>query len=185
MKEKIAELKQKIKPKQVKPVLSEPYVKKHLLIEIHLKLVTVTIDKASSNFIFIWRKYYISKLLAEVFPNKKKSISKYSQTQKSKKKLIETKNKYFKRFDLKITQQDKTLPIMYWLPKMHKTPIGARFIVASKTCCTKLLSDESYKVLKMIFNHFESFPTQSLFYTCFKKFWVVENSSLILQNWIK
>ena len=72
MKEKIAELKQKIKPKQVKPVLSEPYVKKHLLIEIHLKLVTVTIDKASSNFIFIWRKYYISKLLAEVFPNKKK-----------------------------------------------------------------------------------------------------------------
>lgn len=53
MKEKITELKQKIKPKQVKPVLSEPYVKKHLLIEIHLKLVTVTIDKASSNFIFI------------------------------------------------------------------------------------------------------------------------------------
>ena len=49
MKEKITELKQKIKPKQVKPVLSEPYVKKHLLIEIHLKLVTVTIDKASSN----------------------------------------------------------------------------------------------------------------------------------------
>ena len=73
MKEKITELKQKIKPKQVKPVLSEPYVKKHLLIEIHLKLVTVTIDKASSNFIFIWRKYYIFKLLAEVLPNKKKN----------------------------------------------------------------------------------------------------------------
>ena len=34
--------------------------------------------------------------------------------------------------NLKITEQDKTLPIMYLLPKTHKTPVGARFIVVSK-----------------------------------------------------
>ena len=27
-------------------------------------------------------------------------------------------------------------PIMYWLRKMHKTPIGSKLIVASKTCST-------------------------------------------------
>ena len=68
---------------------------------------------------------------------------------------------------------------MYWLTKMHKTPIGARFIVASKNCSTKPLSDVTSKVFKMIFHHVESFPRKSLFYTCFKKFWVVENSLLI------
>ena len=36
-----------------------------------------------------------------------------------------------KKLDLKMTEQDKTLPITYWLPKMHKTPIGAKSIVAS------------------------------------------------------
>ena len=37
--------------------------------------------------------------------------------QKSNKELIETNIKYCKKFDLKITEQDKTFPIMYWLPK--------------------------------------------------------------------
>ena len=51
---------------------------------------------------------------------------------------------------------------MYWLLKIHKTPIGARFIVTSKNCIGK--------------PHVESFHTKSLFYTYLKKFSVVENS---------
>ena len=67
--EKITEIQQKIKPKQTKPVLSDPDAKKHLE-ELHRKFVTVTIDKAYNNFVFIYRKHYISKQLAEVSPNK-------------------------------------------------------------------------------------------------------------------
>ena len=51
---------------------------------------------------------------------------------------------------------------MYWLPKMHNKPIGARFTVTSKNCIGK--------------PHVESFHTKSLFYTYLKKFSVVENS---------
>ena len=66
---------------------------------------------------------------------------------------------------------------MYWLPKMHKTSIGGRFIVALKSCSTKSLSDMISKVFEMIFDHVESFHRKScLFYTYFKTFWVVENS---------
>ena len=83
--------------------------------------------------------------------------------------------KYYQKIDLKITEQDKTLPIKYWLPKIHKAPIGARFIVALKNCSTKPLSDVISKVFKMIFNHIESFHGKSLFYTFFRKFWLVEN----------
>ena len=98
------------------------------------------------------------KILTEVTSNKSRnSTSPYLQTQKSKEEFIETNTKYCKRIDLKITEQDKTIPIMYWLPKMHKAPIGARFIVASKNCSNKLLSDVIFTVFKMIFNHVESF----------------------------
>ena len=34
----------------------------------------------------------------------------------------------------------------------------------------------------MIFDHVESFHRKSLFYTCFKKFWVAENSFPIVTN---
>ena len=45
-----------------------------------------------------------------------------------------------------VSTKEKALPLMYWIPKMHKNPIGARFIVASKSCSTKtpVRSDLSY-----------------------------------------
>ena len=50
------------------------------------------------------------------------------------------------KFDNEIAEQEKTLPIMYWLPTMLKTSIGKRFIVASKNCSSKLLSDVTSKL---------------------------------------
>ena len=82
----------------------------------------------------------------------------------------------YRTFDLSITGLDKLLPILYWLPKMHKTPIGARFNVASNYCSTKPLSDTTSKLFKMILNTVESFHTQSFFYSCCEKFWVTQNS---------
>ena len=103
----------------------------------------------------------MSKILAEVSPNENKnSTSTYSQTLKSKEEIIKTNIKYCKNVDLKITEQDKILHIMYWLPKMHKT----------KNCSTKPLSDVISKVFKMIFNHVESFHGKCLFYTFFNKY---------------
>ena len=65
---------------------------------------------------------------------------------------------------------------MYWLPKMHKTPIGCRFIIASKQCSTKPLTKVISIVFKMIFNTVESFHNKSRFYSRLNKFWVVQNS---------
>ena len=60
-------------------------------------------------------------------------------------------------FDLNITGLDKLLPIIYCLPKLHKTPIGARFIVASNYCSMKPIADTTSKIFKMIPNAVESF----------------------------
>ena len=51
-----------------------------------------------------------------------------------------------------MTDLDNTLPIKYWLSKMHKTPIGDRFFVASIKCRTQALSDNIPKIFKIIFN---------------------------------
>ena len=65
---------------------------------------------------------------------------------------------------------------------MHKTPIGARFIVASNYCSTKPLSDTTSKLFKMILNTVESFHTQSFFHSGCEKFWVVQKSFPIATN---
>ena len=179
VKEKIIELKEKMRPKQTKPVLSHPNLKKQLE-ELHQKFAIIIIVKAWNNFVFICRKHHISKQLAEVSPDENKNLTwTYSQTQKSKEKLIETKIEYCKKHDFKITEQDRTLAINHWLLKLHMTPIGTRFVVLLKNCSVSLskpLSDVISNVFKMIFNHVESFQRKILFYTCFRKFWVAGNS---------
>ena len=68
---------------------------------------------------------------------------------------------------------------MYLLPKIHKTPVGATFVVASYYCSTNPLSDTISKIFIMVFNTVESFYNKSFFYSGCKKFWVVQNSFLI------
>ena len=71
---------------------------------------------------------------------------------------------------------------MYWMPKMHKKPIGARFIVASKHCSTKPLTNVVSRVFKVLYQQVESFHKKSFFYSNYNKFWVVENSFPIIEK---
>ena len=71
---------------------------------------------------------------------------------------------------------------MYCFPKLHKTPIGDRFIIASKNCCTKPLSSVISKIFEILFKHVENFHNKSTFYSSYKKFCVVENSLPIIEK---
>ena len=46
--------------------------------------------------------------------------------------MIDTNLKYCSNFEMTVTDEQKNLPTMRWPPKMRKTPIGYRLIVASK-----------------------------------------------------
>ena len=112
---------------------------------------------------------YISKLLVKVGLSNSKSKT-YPKAAHSIEEIIQGNISYCKTFDLNITELDKSLPIMYWLPKMHKTPVGARFIVASHYCSTNPLCDTISKIFIMVFNTVESFHNKSVYYSGCKKF---------------
>ena len=179
--ERIKYLTSKFEGNNTRASLCDPEVKSYLE-TLHKKFVIVTIDKASNNFAFICKKFYISKLLSELGELGAPKNKTYSKTDISKEKLINNNIDYCKKFGLDVIDKQKGLPRMYWLPKMHKTPIGARYIVASKHCSNKPLAKVVSKVFKMIFNHVESFHKKSFFYSSCKKFWVVQNSFPIIEK---
>ena len=84
-----------------------------------------------------------------------------------------------------LVEKDKSLPIIYWVPKMHEEPVGARFIVVSKKCCTKLILKAVSKAFKLIFHRIQSFYDKSHCYSSFKQFWVIEDSKSILEKFEK
>ena len=46
---------------------------------------------------------------------------------------------------------------MYWIPKLHKNPTGARAIIASKVCCTKQVSKSVSNAFKLVTPEFRIF----------------------------
>ena len=71
---------------------------------------------------------------------------------------------------------------MYWIPKLHKNPVGSRFIIASKNCSTKLLPKAVYNVFKLIYFQIENFLRKLKFLFNYNKFWVLQNVDPVIEN---
>ena len=96
--------------------------------------------------------------------------------------IVNSNVNFCKSFFLNVNDKMKTLPFMYWTPKMHYTPSRARFIVASSSCSTKPLSQTVSIIFKKIFKQIESFHEKSTFYKNYNRFWVIENSRPVLER---
>ena len=73
----------------------------------------------------------------------------YDKVNKSKDDIIQDNIQYGEHLGFNVSEREKDLPIMYWIPKMHKTPVKHRFIVASKGCTTKPISKAVIKCIQI------------------------------------
>ena len=106
------------------------------------KYVTTVTDKAQNNILFTCKLYYISKI--------KEELSKPGQvTYRPENKSMDTINREIINFSIskkiKIQEDMRDIPLIYWIPKMHKNPIESRFIAGSRTLSIELLSKYSLK----------------------------------------
>ena len=171
---KVHRLKQHKHPKKTNPVLRNADVLQYLD-ELHRNFVVVPIDKAPNNIGFICKTFYVKRLLSEVGIVGPPSDT-YKVSAKDSNDVITNNITVCKRFGMKVNENDQKLPIMYLMPKMHKKPTGARFIVASSSCSTKPLSKAISNVFKLIFDQVHQFNLKAKFYSRLNLFWVVQNS---------
>ena len=87
---------------------------------------------------------------------------------------IDEKTQCTKCLDFKVTEKES---IMYWIPKMQKISIGARFIIASKICSAKQISKCISNVFKLVYSQIENFHKNTKFLS---NVWVLQNSDLII-----
>ena len=72
------------------------------------------------------KKFYLEKPLNEV----DFLISAYSKNISRVESFVEENVKFCSKIGLKISERETCLPIMCWMPKMHKSSKSNRFIVA-------------------------------------------------------
>ena len=174
------ELKSRNVASATKPILQDEETLSSLS-ELHSKFVVVPIDKAANNVAIICKRFYIQKLLNEVgIPGDSSPTYKLSECDPNH--VIETNELLYAKLGINLEERLKTLPFMYWLPKMHYSPPRARFIIASNSCSTKPLSKLTSSIFKHIFNQVRNFHKKSYFYKNYNRFWVIENSFPIIEK---
>ena len=75
-------------------------------------------------------------VIKELVNNNKSGPSTHVECQESIDKIVKERLQYMNCHNIKIPEEMIQLPTFYWLPKMHKTPVGSRFIAASSSCTT-------------------------------------------------
>ena len=174
----IERLKKKIKQQRTNPVLKQEEVSNYLNL-FHEKYVMTPIDKASSNVSVICKRYYVEVVLNEIGILGDGSDT-YERANRSKEEIIDDNRIYSERLGYKLSEKENDLPTMYWIPKMHKTPVKHRFIVAAKSSSTKQISTAVSNTFKLIHRQTENFHRYSKFDANYNKFWVIQNADPVL-----
>ena len=178
--EKIRTLKLRVPYKKCKQVLKRPDVVEYLK-ELHKSYVLVPIDKAGNNIAIICKRYYVEVILKEIGETGNGN-STYIKSSKLVEDVVEDNVMYSKRLGLEVEDEEKDLPSMYWIPKMHKDPSGARFIIASRQCSTKKISKSVSSAFKLMYHQIENFHKKSKFLSNYNKFWVLQNPDPVISS---
>ena len=75
----------------------------------------------------------------------------------------------------------RTLPDIYWIPKLHKNPVKFRFIIASKHCTTKRLSKNLSSIFTLFQKQIDTYYAKAHFYSGIKSYWIINNRDPVLR----
>ena len=135
--------------------------------------VLVPADKTSNNVLIVCKKYYVDVVLKELDTCTGTSPQTYTPCSARAEDLVKEHQHLLNRQNIKILD---SMPNFYWLPKMHKNPIGSRFIAASSACTTKPLSQVLTSSLKLITNQYCEGITWNTGVSCF---WIIDNAAKV------
>ena len=135
-------------------------------------VITVT-DKAQNNILFTCKYFYIKKVKEEL--NSPDQVT-YQATNINQAMINDQIVNFSKSKGIKVPDNMLDIPLIYWIPKMHKNPIGSRFIAGSKLCSIKLLSKNFSKALKLILNHMKVYNKVVFERSQLNQYWILENS---------
>ena len=143
----------------------------------HENFVLVPADKASNNVTIVCKKYYLDGVIREL-----SLTSTYQEVSRSCDDIAMRHIRYTEQNSIVLQPEHETLPSFYWLPKLHKSPFGKRFIAASNKCTTKRLSPLLTACFKTTLTHYKQYCEGMYKRTGVNCFWVIENSMEVLEK---
>ena len=154
------------------------------LSDLHRKFVVVPADKAANNVVFICKKFYVECLLDELNIKSPDAInnSTYQLTGLSAHEILANHQSVLTTYNIRHAAENRELPTLYWIPKLHKYPYKQRFIAGSSKCSTrelsKLLTIILSKVKEGLIKYCDTIYSRS----GINQMWILKNSKELLER---
>ena len=151
------------------------------------KYIICSIDKASSNFSFICKKFYVQTLVNEMGFDDITLDSIGNDTYKPCSEdesfyVDKISNILMERFNVKVDDKNLRLARIFWNPKLHKNPYKARFIAGARFCVTKQLNVQVNSCLKLLRKYFKKYCEAIYNNSGINMFWSIDSSNEFLDT---
>ena len=168
--------------------LSYDAVRRHPeIIKLQNHFVITPLDKAGSNYGFTCKKHYCYILMKELgfdlLTLQSHGNNTYQPVSKSSDELIAEHTSILNDlFEMEIKEENKKLPFLYAIPKLHKNPFKFRFISGARACTTKQISILLNNALLCIRNKLKSDCLKSSVDTNFNFFLSINSTTEFLNK---
>jgi hypothetical protein len=162
---------------------NEPHIEKNLL----NGFIITPVDKAGSNYSFCCEKHYYKIMMDELGISLQNGRilclgnETYKPIANTEAQIINKHTEKLRNFNLAQKEENNTLPLIYAIPKMHKSPYKFRFISGAKKSSAKQLSVVLLNALKLIRTHFHNYCNMIKTRTGKTLCWSINNNTNLLE----
>jgi len=152
------------------------------------KYVIAPADKATGNYIFICKSYYISLICHELgitFNNNLATVTGnevYRPVNLDFDTIHNRHTSITKSFGLQINDDNKVLPNFFAIPKLHKSPYKYRFIAGARCSTMKPIALHLHYILRFLRDFLKNYCVKIQRLTGRRYFWSIDNSEKALNR---
>lgn len=152
---------------------------------IHKHFVITNVDKASNNFAFICKKFYVSKIKDELGIRGGRVMGNdvyASIMDSSPQEVLDNQCQQLENIHESVAENNRKIPKLFMIPKFHKRPYKYRFIAGASSATTKKLSIDVNLCLKLIKKIHKGYCKTIYNRNGYNYFWSVDNSTEVLDK---
>lgn len=151
--------------------------------EHYQNFICTPVDKASNNYAFICKKWYIQCLFKEIgIGDGATSNQTYILTNVNAESLKQQHMQLYKKFSIETHEDYHEIPVLYGIPKLHKNPIKFRFISGAAKATTKPLAKLLLKILTHMKKHFANYCKTAETRSNTKNYFSINNSMDVINK---